>query len=139
MDQTRIRGPPESWHFLTIEDVGEATQALQARGIPHTRMSHFEVLTHLGQHCFDLLHQRHYTHLWISVPRKHHERGHEHKHHSHQSKAASHHARLLSYIQTAIQQKIPIFIFGTPGTRGHHMNQSLEHSLFMGNISDAVA
>ena len=105
----------ESWHFLVIEDIGEATQALQARGIPHTRMSHFEVLTQIGQQHFQSVHQRKFTHLWISIPRSHHARSHETKHHSQQSKDNTHHARLLTFIKTSVQLEIPIFVFGTPG------------------------
>ena len=90
-------------------------QALQARGIKHTRMSHFEVLTHLGQNHFNMLLQGKYTHLWISVPRKRHDRTFERKHNSGQSKDTPHHARLHAYLQTAVQQNMPIFVFGTPG------------------------
>ena len=103
----------ESWKFLVVEDIGEAMQALQARGIQHTRISHFEALTHLGQEHFNKLLQGMYTHLWISVPRKRHDRTFEHKHNSGQSKENPHHAQ--SYLHTAVQQNIPIFVFGTPG------------------------
>ena len=115
MDKMRIEGPADKLHVLAIEDVGEATQALQARGIPHTRMSHFEVLTHSGHNYFKLLHQRTFTHLWISIPRSHHARSHEQKHHSQQSRENTHHSRLLTFITTAVQQEIPTFVFGTPG------------------------
>ena len=108
-------GKRESWQYLVIEDVGEAQQALQARGIRHTRLSHFEVLTHMGQTHFNNLLQGNYTHLWISVPRKRHDRSTEQKHHSNQSKGTAHHARLLAYIQIAKQQNMQIFLFGTPG------------------------
>ena len=107
--------PRQSWKFLVVEDIGEATQALQACGIPSTRLSHFEVLTHSGQEHFNKLLQGQYTHLWISLPRKRHERAAEQKHHSKQSKDVPHQARLHSYIETAVKQKTPVFMFGTPG------------------------
>ena len=86
MDNAKAREiATDSWRFLVIEDIGEAAQALQARGIKHTRLSHFEVLTHFGQHCFTQLHERKFTHLWLSVARKRHDRAREQKHHSQQS------------------------------------------------------
>ena len=101
-DRARNLESLDSWHFLVIEDIREAMQALQARGSKHThthtRMSHFEVLIHSGQNHFNMLLQGKYTHLWISVPRKQHERKYERKHHSGQSKEAPHHARLHSYL-----------------------------------------
>ena len=108
-------GPPDQWRFLMIEDVGEVSQALELQDISYRRMSHFEVMTHHGQQEYKNLNTSFHSHLWVTLPGSHFVRATEQKHHSKQSKAITHHARLISYIQLALDIAKPVFVFGVPG------------------------
>ena len=96
---------------LVIEDVREATMLLRSMGYEVDRITHAELMSHLGERYAGNLKHLRYHILWISTPADWYVR-------TPGKRSGPHWQRLMSWLTTATNMKIPVVMFGPLGESG---------------------
>ena len=115
---------------LIIEDVRETSACLTAAGNTNHRLSHYELMTGVGQEYFNKLYYKEYNVLWISLPHNYYNRTPPPIESPCRKRWANHWTKLQHWVRTANKIRTPIFLFGQPGVSWKPFEDTLQDEAF---------
>ena len=113
---------------LVVEDVRETSAHLTSEGIMNHRLSHYELMTSVGQEYFNKLYYKEYNVLWISLPHNYYNRTPPPVESPLRKRWANHGSKLQHWVQAAHKTRTPVFLFGQPGVSWKPFEDTLQEA-----------